>query len=738
MTNKEIFPHPLSVHNYLLRIRGGAPLYLESGLFDLLEVAPLNENTYKRAQLYFSDPPDSDPLSTYSETDEALMGKISVSRNSVDYDPELNEGPSESGVGCKEDDLQKRVTGQSSGGDTETYYSPTPIFCDQDVQQRKYAQYIMPASVFSGKMREYVQCIYGSRREDYLYVEGIGSEISGLLWIESTYHNPYFSASTKFIYTVPSGTDDRVDYQHFMLNISEDGVEVAKMELSDKGEKLRKWLVANPQDTTETRRVEGYLLSETTLSDSWFIVGDSDDVGASYDKGTPLAYGWHFNMAGTEGQKVTHVYDEDEGFYTSTHWKVTVSLSFDNFNPVDYWKDSLNWSFTVEEVEETQNYSLRFLKDLVWIPDLVLPGMDCWITGDGGQTQIDSDVPIYVTYDYANDEFSVIRYEQTDTGSGGGSLGGGYTRAADVGTIHTSGGSACDYYSNSSGSKEAGFYVDGVADADAVVRDASSVDMNGIELDRGEFIRCEPSLGTGAMFECKGGSSVISNADITAKSMLVLPKQDCESIFLGAWEHFEGDVTWRNGMYTWTEHPSGKCSGGELSSTGEFGWDDPVDPQDPNRSFVEDLVQSGTSETGSVTNAEWDKFSIYHFHNGEEVQVYSQERASDDDDSEHGMYFPACLNTSPFFELETQGDGLHQEAFNQNGWSGHFDPIFLEGDVINEQSIYTKSNLTDNYRATKHPTQPNDEDGWVSDDGYDYETLSPDANERHISFVGHD
>lgn len=739
---KEIFPHIFSVHSYLLRIRGTTGLYMESGLFDLLNIAPLNEGTYKRAQLYYDS-----TLDAYADTDEALMGKISVSRNSITYDPR-DEGASESSVGCKEKDLLTQIAMLDIifTGDLELVGSGTPVFCPDTVGmlKRKRAQSFFPSSAFNAKMRLFVQSVYGSKRTDYTM--DLGSGYIGSLQIGDEGVNPYFFSTGYVLYT---GSD----YQYFMLELTEDQVKVNKLKLSKQGEKLRQWLLDNPQSSTEQRRYEGYLLSTATFS-GWYTVGD---ISEAYAKGSPHAYGWKANWNGDEAHVVVkQLKAGTDNTWEYTHFKLTVSLAESTSN-LDYWQDESSWTFNVSEEEATQEATFIVAEQLIWAPDFVEGGMQVFLSQpDAGSTPsaIDCDVPVYIVYNYDDDDFDVIRFKREDLGSGDGSYGGTHTIPIPE-TLPQCGASDCVWGTTSTGSSEYGFYVENYSGATAVAKKGTGVQISGWEAwlldDDGVevgFLKTGPTaLSTARNLTCAGeethpsadgvknveidakGGSIGAAGDFDVENILVLPYANCDAVFFGVWRRFDGEVdTSRTlpGARVWAAHRFylGSTPLGELPSRRGWGWNpNPVGP-DVRYDLVANAKNDGYWESKANVVTTWDEMDIRYFADGEDYEVHKQNVVSSPD-LDNVLFMPACVGIN----IDALNDpSWAQTTLDYGGYDTHWSPTLFPA-AQNAPAVGARGNLTGNFRATKNPNT----NTYLDVGEYDYDTLS-----QYISFVGHD
>lgn len=734
--NKEVFPHPWSVHNYLLRIRGGEPMYMESGVLDLFNYAPLNENTYKPADLHYDD-----TLGPYSNTDTALMGEIRVSRNSITYSPR-DEGDSRSGVGCDADDLVDQIIMIDfvSSGDVEVATAASDVFCPdtQTIAISKRCQAFFPASLWSGKMRMFVQSIYGSKRTDYTM--DVDADTRGGLTIDNVEFQPHDTG-----YALYTGSN----YTYYVLKLT-GTVSVSKLELSDQGEKLREWLIDNPQTAEETRRYEAYLLSTATFGD-WENVGTiSTPVG---DRG-PFGYDWHVNWGGDKAHIVLHqLKDGETNVWEFAHYSMTMSLFEAEEN--EFWLNENNWTFSITE-EETGEATFRVGGDIIWSPDWFEGGMTLFVTQEDAldtPTHVDSDVPIYVVYNYDTDDFDVIRFKRLSLGTGDGVFTGNSIGYGD--NLLPTGGSQCSNGCTagstvSGGSAiEVGFFVKDNEDFTSIGKDANVVSIRAIEYQKGESteevasstsvaisndVLCGSQPGSWDTRETIRWNAQGGVGDIIGSMghgpMLVIPFYDCDAIYLGYTEGFSGDIDIQRVATDTTVYGSEKFyEGGSFVGEVEYKTDWDTSPgaalSTVHRLFTRSQ-QQGTYETGNAEDVQMNITEVQYYRDGEFVQAH-EDNFIDDEALRDLMFLPACMLTHvPGFEEQMLDTSWQDGAYDTGGFE--FGPVVFPI-AENALPVVARRNLTDNFKATKNPGQNN----FLTDDEYEYDQLS-----SHISYVGHD
>lgn len=172
----------------------------------------------------------------------------------------------------------------------------------------------LPASVFTGKTKLWVQALYGLPAtvsvERYRFLDFGDESVLIFRWykgktlVERTIGWDF--AHTDVVYTAP-------DYSYWLVsflgssNLASARVEYCAMQLSACGELLRKWLVANIQAVQNNllaglslERVEAFLLSQVVaLGDPVTVAGSEPVMVAAALKGGPVGYGWKAKRDGT-------------------------------------------------------------------------------------------------------------------------------------------------------------------------------------------------------------------------------------------------------------------------------------------------------------------------------------------------------------------------------------------------------------------------------------------------------
>jgi len=367
----------LSPFEHLVRVRSG--LYLESGFYDLRSSGKCTADAYKPALLQYDSETASyvtgvtTPLqgsvtlvrkfwevdtaylvgariTPFSESDlaeiwECVVGGTSGSANPVwdsatpgnittdgpdvqwQYDPgfdgglveepftgeALVEGMDSASVGCET--LATEVTDPCG---TNWVSQVGPAYCP-NVFPKKDAQYKVPSSTYSGKLRLFVQALYGSKRDDYT-VYGTSLKVGG-----SDNEHPVkilqkgFSGSG-WIYTTDS-------YDYFYCEWAGASVNFYALDISKEAERFRDTLKLHTNTDYEfVKKVEAFILSTANIQkDPTHIV----PVTGAAVLGSPLDYGWHTNWKGSEASIVTFYKDPLNPQYLSTLHKLDITESWD-------------------------------------------------------------------------------------------------------------------------------------------------------------------------------------------------------------------------------------------------------------------------------------------------------------------------------------------------------------------------------------------------------------------------
>jgi hypothetical protein len=268
----------------------GDSLYMESGILDMLNIARGNINTYKPAKIRFT--------STVIALNN-LYPNPSIKNKLKDKDESL-------AVGCTTK-LARIDVRNEYDEILYTFDSSPPDFCyPETIRARKTLMLRIPPSVFTGKMRNYIQALYGSKRKDFT-----GSEtIAGYKLSLDTGH-------TKVVIDENTGESNSVPILVELYPESPSLVGLYSLPNN-------KYALITIEGTNIIARL---MLPITTISTVHAIHSNNSEISELYilanlrpshigvtigtmlsgmDAYSPLAYGWHFNMDGNKAVCALH------------------------------------------------------------------------------------------------------------------------------------------------------------------------------------------------------------------------------------------------------------------------------------------------------------------------------------------------------------------------------------------------------------------------------------------------
>lgn len=724
---------------------GGPALYMESGVLDFLNIAPLNENTYLPAQLHYNT--DIDDI----RGPGAALGKLRVQELSPGkLDGENRDEGESKALGCKEKEEEITV---SSGTISRTFSAATETYCP-DLYLFKNVQDTLPASMFSGKLRLLVQAIYGSKRRDYYVDPTIPSTTP--LYLEHDGFTPWFSNN--------SGLFSGRDYQYFRIRLSPNmqggGIFAKKLTPSSAGKKLRRYLINNPSIPAERKlRYEAYLLSTLRYEDDAENV-KIGELGDLFSHGSPFGYGCAWNWEGDTAYVATH--DRKEG--TTNVWQATLHrIVVKEADLADTLEEGRLSAKTYVE-EGPTDFTFRVNQDLIWEPDHLNSGMKLFVTQEDAHdvpTHVEADVPIKVVANYKNDSFDVVRFKREDLDSTMGGFDANQSDSNDVVGRTGCGDEGCDLWASATGAIKVGFYIENITGNtyeffEAVGKDGDSVDFNAADVYRlgdesigfwntsGSATADCGELPDGAdnseqhFIEARGGR-LSGNGDFDRQGMLIVPYYDCDAVYLGTAGNFDGSV---NSAHV----DDGRAAGLEFffdSDGNQLGdgsripitWanTDPTGPADP-----ESVAWWGGCSTGSQDcnieqesgSSEIGDIRVEHFFNGEFTETHANNYVTNPDLVD-AMYIPSCLASIPFDD--DVGQGWEEGSADYGGYSLLFNPI-----VFPEPSVGTPvlSKSTANFYSFRATKNPGGSDDTIHDGSYDFDNISDDADNFQFSFVG--
>lgn len=276
-----------------IRIDGGTP-YMETGQLGWTYPGPENPTRADPARWHFLDIPFSD------KDIDKYLGKVTGAGKQTNK-PELSEGMESLAMGYpkvveEEPDLAEKIAKNAA---TKEKYTDMLVL-------KKLVGNLFPPSLFSGKLRLFMQAQYGSALNPTFYqfaVELLGS--SALLMYKSgsgevLQFGLYYSNS-QGIYRAPD------DGSYWLISINSTGagalkVTVYPLKLSAVTAAMM-GIMKKPETSEEEKtKCEAYILAHAKidLTKPEIVHTFTGPVG------DPLAYGWKFNSNGTKATIVVH------------------------------------------------------------------------------------------------------------------------------------------------------------------------------------------------------------------------------------------------------------------------------------------------------------------------------------------------------------------------------------------------------------------------------------------------
>lgn len=161
-----------------------------------------------------------------------------------------------------------------------------------DYQTKKNVAWNVPASVFTGRTRFYVQSLYGGINKTILL--SIGPSVRPMLAVTTQQRE---DAGTPAI-LIGTGTGiyyDKVDHTHWMIIPGAASAVIMKMRTNFCAERIRAKLASPDLTEAEKERIESYVLShsipdleDTPIQEVFYDMTPTDSMG----------YSWHFNWDG--------------------------------------------------------------------------------------------------------------------------------------------------------------------------------------------------------------------------------------------------------------------------------------------------------------------------------------------------------------------------------------------------------------------------------------------------------
>ena len=276
-------------------------VYMESGQLEYTLPGLENPERSYPAKWHFLDIDPSGDYLGYIHYDPA--SSVGAQKN----DPALYEGMDSLAVG-----YPKKTTTSADDASRAQYESATAA--------KKLMMSMFPASLYSGKMRSFIQAQYGAKEttDDPLRVTISGASAT-LEYIRANQSITLglWAHNSPGIYTAADGT-------FWLLSVSTTQFIAYPIKQDKAGKALLK--VYNSTAVTDRSKLEPYIFAH-----SFIAINEGTTYAINgLPGGTPLAYGWKFNSTGSKASIVLH---EDVGSYGDMKlraWECHLTFSYSN------------------------------------------------------------------------------------------------------------------------------------------------------------------------------------------------------------------------------------------------------------------------------------------------------------------------------------------------------------------------------------------------------------------------
>lgn len=348
-------------HYIDIRAGGGAcSIWMDSGLVNVGvgAISPSHPNALDPSPLYLDSDFGTYPRGRITEDGDAALGWVSSGEAN-------NNG--------------EATLAFTIPPDPETGTTPNDLV----LTQKKNFAASVPASMFSGLMRVFVQALYGHKFNDddvarYSAI-GAGQPSLNLLGSESdpgTFNVANTETSTAGIY-LDSG------YTPWFVQIIASGgtwrVRIREAVLTACGIDVRATLRTDYPNVAATKfNTDRNVLVAVMLSQAWPKFSGYDhtfDTGVTTGGGIPLAYGWSFNKNGDTAEIVTHVGASSGGNSCWSASRFKINLVRDPDKDVSQYttddaKETARWTTVTCDIVFTGHlWNLKFGAEYIWKPN---------------------------------------------------------------------------------------------------------------------------------------------------------------------------------------------------------------------------------------------------------------------------------------------------------------------------------------------------------------------------------
>lgn len=302
--------------------------------------------------------------------------------------------------------------------------------CRDALATKKRAIRDCPSSLFHGKLRLWVQAIYGKKfsTADWTTKYTMAGKLAPSMTIKlPTTTNPNraytLNSNTTVLYT-----DDELNY--WLIEIpSETGVTIRRLNLSLCGNVARDHLLTTAGKSLsreERARFESIMLqtAEPDLTGSFTM---STSIPAAL-RGVTLCYGWKANWGGSKADIVLHVQRQGptsadaDVYFDASHLSLTFKRDTKKVLTGEQTEKD-RWTVTGSDTG-FKKWMVTVTQHNIWVPDFdtagtgllrVFPPMECGVSRVA-PTPISSTAPLYCFYD-KDDKLQLVTYTQNIVGA---------------------------------------------------------------------------------------------------------------------------------------------------------------------------------------------------------------------------------------------------------------------------------------------------------------------------------
>ena len=375
----------ISLLQYISKFTVEAGLYVETGFLKLVSTARCAADSFKPAILTYNL-----AIGQLMANDLLPMngqGDIDTVGLQYTYDPFFGEliidGTESKALGCSNTDKIASVTDPCGS----VWQSSLPAFCPNPngLRDRKLAQKMLPSSVFTGKLRLYVQSVYGSKRNDYsIPLSGTGgADLDGLnLTIGGYTLNHSNAGGTSVLYSTNH-------FRYFMLEVSAAQIVYYPLKLTPNGV-IWADLLANHANNTDpyfVAKIEAYILADASVDKTTPRVLST---GLS-TPGSTLYYGFKATRKGDKLRAILHESIPLQPEFNARDVAITLAES----GAAD--AEVLSIMSATETVEKVWGHNTSFVP---WVASVnSIDGFSYQQFGSFGATVNAGAIPLYGWYD---------------------------------------------------------------------------------------------------------------------------------------------------------------------------------------------------------------------------------------------------------------------------------------------------------------------------------------------------